>query len=96
MELQSLQNIQNDEEVRKRLAKKIVRDCFRNSVFENFHAQGTTLTNAEVKEIMIDSVNLTYKFLSQLSTAMGDQIIDNLKERDEIPEWQDPVEPKLF
>lgn len=75
--------IQNNEVVRKRLAKKIVRDCFRDGVFENFHTKGTTLTDNDVKAIMIDAVNRTYKLLSQLSIFAGDHIIGNLKENDE-------------
>jgi len=96
MDIKSFKEIQNNEVVRKRLAKKIVRNCFRDGVFEDFHARGTRLSQEDVKEIMIDSVNRTYKLLTKLSIAMGDQIIDELKVKDEVPKWQDPVEPEIF
>jgi hypothetical protein len=39
MDITSLQEMQHNEVVRKRLAKKIVRDCFRDGEFEDFHSQ---------------------------------------------------------
>jgi hypothetical protein len=38
MNMQSLEEIQNNEVVRKRLAKAMARDCFRNTKLEDFHA----------------------------------------------------------
>ncbi|OGL65773.1 hypothetical protein A3F52_00805 [Candidatus Uhrbacteria bacterium RIFCSPHIGHO2_12_FULL_47_11] len=89
-----LQEMQKNEVIRKRLAKLIVYHCFRNSAkFEDLHTRGTPLTDYEVKQIMIETVNRTYKFLTQLSTVAGDQIVEHLKKKDEVPHWNDPVEP---
>jgi hypothetical protein len=38
MNIKSLQEIQNNDVVRKRLAKAMARDCFRNTKLEEFHA----------------------------------------------------------
>jgi hypothetical protein len=38
MNTKSLEEIQNNEVVRKRLAKAMARDCFRNTKLEDFHA----------------------------------------------------------
>jgi hypothetical protein len=91
MDIAHLKEIQNNEVVRKRLAKKIVRDCFRDGKeFENVHSRSSELTNEEVRAIMIDAVNRTYVFLTKLSTAMGDLTIEQLKEKDDVPNWQNP------
>jgi hypothetical protein len=38
MNVKSLEEMQNNEVVRKRLAKAMARDCFRNTKLEDFHA----------------------------------------------------------
>ena len=38
MNIKSLEEVQNNEVVRKRLAKAMARDCFRNTKLEDFHA----------------------------------------------------------
>jgi hypothetical protein len=38
MNAKSLEEVRNNEVVRKRLAKAIARDCFRNTKLEDFHA----------------------------------------------------------
>ncbi len=96
MDYTSWQEIQKNEVVRKRLAKKIVRDCFRDGEFEECHSQLAELDDDAVKAIMTDSVNRTYIFLSKLSNAMGDLIVERLKERDEVPDWDDPDDARLF
>jgi len=96
MDINSFEEIQHNEVVRKRLAKKIVRECFRDGVFEDFHHRHPELDNDEVKAIMIDAVNRTYVLLSKLSNAMGDMIVETLKERDEVPSWRDPDDARLF
>ena len=56
MDYTSWQEIQKNELVRKRLAKRIVRECFRDgAVFENFHAQLAELDDDDVQEIMTDA-----------------------------------------
>jgi hypothetical protein len=96
MDVSSFREIQQNEIVRKRLAKKIVRECFRDGAFEDFHHQHPELDNDEVKAIMIDAVNRTYVLLSKLSNAMGDMIVERLKEQDDVPSWRDPDDARLF
>jgi hypothetical protein len=38
MDVKSLEEIRNNEVVRKRLAKAMARDCFRNTKLEDYHA----------------------------------------------------------
>jgi hypothetical protein len=96
MDITSWQEIQNNELVRKRLAKSIVRDCFRDGEFEEFHSRLATLDDDAVKAIMTDAVNRTYVLLSKLSNAMGDMIVERLKEQDDVPNWDDPEDARLF
>jgi hypothetical protein len=96
MDITSLQEIQHNEVVRKRLAKKIVRDCFRDGEFEEFHLQLAELDDDAVEAIIKDAVNRTYVLLSKLSNAMGDMIVERLKEQDDVPGWDDPDDPRLF
>jgi hypothetical protein len=96
MDISSLQEIQHNELVRKRLAKKIVRDCFRDGEFENFHTDLAELDDDTVEAIMKDAVNRTYMLLCRLSNAMGDLIVERLKEQDDVPAWDDPDDVQLF
>jgi hypothetical protein len=45
---------------------------------------------------MTDAVNRTYVLLSKLSNAMGDMIVERLKEQDDVPNWDDPEDARLF
>jgi hypothetical protein len=38
MNMQSLEEIRNNDVVKKRLAKAMARDCFRNTKLEDYHA----------------------------------------------------------
>ena len=96
MDITSWQEIQKNEVVRKRLAKRIVRDCFRDGEFEQFHSGLAALDDDAVKTIMTDAVNRTYVLLSKLSNAMGDMIVERLKEQDDVPNWDDPEDARLF
>jgi hypothetical protein len=96
MDVTSWQEIQKNEVVRKRLAKKIVRECFRDGEFEEFHSRLAELDDDAVKAIMGDAVNRTYVILSKLSNAMGDMIVERLKEQDDVPDWDDPDDARLF
>jgi hypothetical protein len=96
MDYSSWQEVQKNEVVRKRLAKRIVRECFRDGEFENFHASATELNDDAVQAIMTDAVNRTHVFLSKLSNAMGDLIVERLKEQDDVPGWDDPEDVHLF
>jgi hypothetical protein len=76
--------------LRTRLAKKMARDCFRNTKeLENLHAAGH-LTDADMKALMTDTVDYCFDFLMELCSPHGVDIIDDLKRRDEAPEWGDP------
>jgi len=49
------------------------------------------LSDAEMRELMIDVVDHCYTFLSELfASPHGEQIIEFLKRRDELPRWDDP------
>jgi hypothetical protein len=96
MNLSSLQEIQHNDLVRKRLAKKIVRDRFRDGKFEDFHTELAELDDDTVETIMKDAVNRTYKLLCKLSNAMGDMIVERLKGQDDVPAWDDPDDGQLF
>jgi hypothetical protein len=49
-----------------------------------------------VEKIMTDAVNRTHVLLSKLSNAMGDLIVERLKEQDYTPDWDDPKDANLF
>jgi hypothetical protein len=94
--LQEIQAGESNEIIRKNLAKWLVNYCFRNSKLETFHDR---FSDDEMKALMIDSVNLTYYFLTVLlfSTAANtNTIIDLLKDGDNLKtqrwnDWDDPV-----
>jgi hypothetical protein len=66
-------------------------DCFRNTTkLENMHAAGR-FTDDEMKELMTDVVDYCFDFLMELCSPHGAEIMDDLKRRDELPEWNDPV-----
>jgi hypothetical protein len=69
MDYASWQEVQKNEVVRKRLAKRIVRECFRDGEFENVHARSAELDNDAVKEIMTDAVNRMHIFLREWGQA---------------------------
>jgi len=79
--------VQNDL-VRGRLTKYLVRECFRAGEFENFHSRSTELDNDTVREIMTDAVNRLDRLLAAV-LASG-EIVDALKELDPVPNWNDP------
>jgi hypothetical protein len=93
MDYTSWQEIQKNEVVRKRLAKRIVRECFRDGEFENFHSRSAELDDDAVKEIMTDAVNRTHIFLSKLSNAMGDLIAVSLREARFQDGWRSGLWP---
>ncbi|HLC49428.1 MAG TPA: hypothetical protein VJI96_03530 [Candidatus Andersenbacteria bacterium] len=66
MNKKSLENLQKDETLRKRLAKFMTKFCFRNSKLENFHDR---ISQDEMKEIMISMSNNSLLFLSTLFTT---------------------------
>jgi hypothetical protein len=96
MNSEHLKEIQTNDVIRKNLAKCLVNYCFRNSKLETFHDR---FSDDEMKALMMDSVNLTYYFLTVLlfSTAANtNTIVDLLKDGDNLKtqqwnDWDDPV-----
>jgi hypothetical protein len=90
-----LNELKNNEVVRKRLAKLIARDCFRNSkMLEDMHAL-EQISDQEMKVLMNEVVDRCYDFLMELCSPHGAEIMEDLKERDEVPKWDDP-KPMIF
>jgi hypothetical protein len=86
-----LAELKNDATLRKRLAKKMAHDCFRNTEeLEDMHAAGQ-LSEGDMKALMTDAVGYCFDFLVELCSPHGADIIENLKRRDAVPEWNDPV-----
>ena len=114
---EQLADLKDDTILRKRLAKLIARDCFRNTILEDFHSgkvpssptgdysdvkvvtpsreiewdELSRLSDAEMKRLMIDVVDHCYDFLMELCSPRGQEIMDNLTLRDEVPDWNEPV-----
>jgi hypothetical protein len=74
--------------LRKRLAKLMAKFCFRDTKLEELHDR---IIDEEMKALMIDVVDYCYDFLMGLCSPHGADIIEDLKRRDELPEWNDPV-----
>jgi hypothetical protein len=88
MDLDSLNKIQHNEAVRKRLAKWMAQFSFRNTKLEDFYDR---FNDEEMKTLRIDVVNHSYAFLSILfCTGNSNKLIELLNEKDEVPEWNDP------
>jgi hypothetical protein len=65
-------------------------DCLRNTKeLENMHA-ADRFSDEEMKALMTDVVDYCYDFLMELCSPHGADIIHNLKQRDQVPEWDDP------
>lgn len=117
MKTKYFEEIRGNELVRKRLAKFMAQQCFRNTKLEDLHAgefpaseagdysdvkvisphgeipwgRLSRLNNDEMKSLMIDVVNHCDQFLSMLFiTSAGEKIIEELKQRDAVPNWNDP------
>jgi hypothetical protein len=118
MTAEYLSELKDNATLRKRLAKLMASQCFRNSILEDFHV-GTApssrstdysdvkvvtpygeirwndlsrISDKEMKALMIDAVNRSYRFLSELfDSPYGDTVIEALKNRDPLPEWNDPT-----
>jgi hypothetical protein len=96
MNSERLKEMQTNDVIRQNLAKWLVHYCFRNSELESFHDR---FSDDEMRALMMDSVNLTYYFLTVLLfSAAGNtnNIIDLLKDRDNLKtqqwnDWDDPV-----
>lgn len=84
--------IATDEQLRKRLAKLMAQQCFRNTELENLHADGK-ISQEEMKALMIDVVNKTYTCLTRLlcSSKITALTIQFLQQQDVLSYWNDPV-----
>jgi hypothetical protein len=88
---EQLAELKNDATLRKRLAKKLAHDCFRNAKkLEDMHA-ADRFSDEEMKALMTDVVDYSYDFLMELCSPHGAEIVEDLRRRDELPEWTDPV-----
>jgi hypothetical protein len=86
-----LAELKENATIRKRLAKRMARDCFRNTEkLENMHSGGQ-FSDDDMKALMTDTVDYCFDFLMELCSPHGADIVDDLKRRDEVPEWNDPV-----
>ena len=73
----------------------MARDCFRNTAeLENLHAEDR-IDDHEMKALMTEVVDQCYDFLMELCSPHGNEVIDGLKQRDAVPEWNDP-EMRIF
>jgi hypothetical protein len=90
-----LNELKNNEVARKRLAKFMALYCFRNiHVLEDMHGDGQ-ITQEEMKALVIEVVDHCYNFVTELGREQGAKLLEDLKERDEVPQWYDP-EPMPF
>jgi hypothetical protein len=54
------------------------------------------LDDAEMKVLMLDVVNRTYKFLKQLfDEETGGELLLRLATRDLVPQWENPILPPV-
>ena len=66
-----LAELKSNEVVRKRLAKLMARDCFRNSTkLEDIHA-ADQIDDQEMQDLMIDVVDHCYDFLMELCSPQA-------------------------
>ena len=61
---------------------------------EDIHATDR-ISDEEMKALMTDVVDHCYDFLMELCSPHGAEIIEELKQRDKVPEWNDP-EPMVL
>jgi hypothetical protein len=90
-----LAELKTNEIVRKRLAKLMARDCFRNSTkLEDMHA-ADQIDDQEMQDLIVNVVDRCYDFLMELCSPQGAEIIEDLKQSDKVPNWNDP-RPMIF
>jgi hypothetical protein len=91
MDITSLQEIQHNEVLRKRLAKWMAHFSFRNTKLESFDDR---FSQDEMKELIVDVVNHSYLFLSILfATEKSNEIIEMLEREAQPPQWNEPEIP---
>src|SRR5215467_2359397 len=87
---EQLMELKDNVDLRKRLAKKIAHDCYRDTkTLENMHA-ANLITDDEMKAIMTEATDKCYDLVLDLCSPHGVDIINDLKQRDEVPEEVSP------
>src|SRR5215470_19842399 len=117
MTAETADKISSNSELRKRLAKYLAQQCFRNTMLEDLHAGVTPsfqtgdytdvavrspygeipwarlsrLSDEEMKALMIDVVNKTYRALTVLfDNRLGSELNKILPQQDLLPRWNKP------
>ena len=71
MNPEQLAELKNNQTLRKRLAKFMARECFRSSPrLEDMHTEGK-IGQEDMKELMIDVVNRTYRRVGEEVTPLA-------------------------
>jgi len=118
MTAETAHKISSNSELRKRLAKYLAQQCFRNTMLEDLHAGVTPssqtgdytdvavrspygeipwarlsrLSDEEMKALMIEVVNKTYRALTLLfGSQAGRELIEMLGQRAPLPHWDEPT-----
>ena len=84
-----LAELKDNATLRKHLAKAMAKHCFRNTKLEDLRATDR-IDDEEMRALMIDVVDHCYDYLMELCSPHGAEIMEDLKRRDEVPEWKDP------
>jgi hypothetical protein len=83
--------LKNNDILRKRLAKWMAKFCFRDTKLEGLHDR---ISDEEMRALMIDCANHCYALVCMVfATEGGNDLIDTLKEHDQVPQWNEPEMP---
>jgi len=61
---------------------------------KDMHALGQ-ISDQEMKLLVTEVVDRSYDFLMELCSPQGAELLEDLKQRDVVPKWNDP-EPMIF
>jgi len=87
---EQLAQLKEDVDLGKRLAEKIAHDCFRDTKkLKDMHA-ANKITDDEMNGIMREATDKCYDLVLDLCSPHGVDIINDLKQRDEVPQGDDP------
>jgi hypothetical protein len=87
---EQLSELKDNVALRKRLAKKIAHDRFRDTKTLEYMHVADKITDEEKKGIMIEATDKCYDLVLDLCSPHGIDIINDLKQRDEVSEWDGP------
>jgi hypothetical protein len=79
-----LAELTNNDALRRRLAKFLVRECLRSANLKELHAG----SDAEMRERIIEVVNHIDRLLGAIFASS--EIVDALKGHDPAPDWHNP------